>query len=339
MIKSILTFLTLNIFVSASCNIESKILNNCNFSGKNFENYNFSKKNMSNIDFTNANLFGAIFNKTQMKNINFNNANLFGAFFVEATLNNINFSNSDISSADFTGATISSTSFMTATQEDTIFGKMIVEKPDIIKVGNCKVIIDNEKKADWSVAMLGLTIDAGHSDKFIIGGLCKWHSGATFKFNSVTSLSKQKKKFSFTYNSCDFPVYVSIDNKNIHLEDMYNQTCLKSKNTSSSSNIYCSNLSSSDYAMCMGMSGQTSYCNSFTSNGRDMNMCRGVGGESTYCNYLNNDRDINMCKGMSGQTQYCNYLKNDRDIHMCKGNCNFLQSSRDVNMCKGIWKK
>lgn len=223
-----LVFILSSIGLYSSCDIKQKELNNCNFSGKSFENYNFSKKKMSNIDFSQANLFGAIFNKTKMKNVNFSNANLFGAFFVEAKLDNINFNNSDISSADFTGATISSTSFKTATQEDTIFGKMIIEQPDIISVDGCKMIIPKEKKLDWYSTMMKFVMDSGHSDEFIIGSLCKWHSGGTFNLKSISSISEKKEKFVINYNSCDFPVYVSTTDKEIHIKDMYNETCVKS---------------------------------------------------------------------------------------------------------------
>jgi hypothetical protein len=234
--KILLIILFLNIYLSASCDIKKNKLENCNFSGKSFENYNFSKKEMSNTDFSGANMFGAIFNKTKMRNIKFNDANLFGTFFVEATLDNVDFSNADISSADFTGASISSTSFKTATQEDTIFGKMIIEKPNIIKVDNCKLIIQNDDKLSWFSLMAGLALDGlAKPSKHITSTLCSWHNGGTFKLKSMTSLSKTKDKFVFNYNQCTFPIYVWTKDDILHIEDHYNPTCLKSTSSTFSS--------------------------------------------------------------------------------------------------------
>jgi len=317
--KVLLILVFLNIFLSASCDIKKNKLENCNFSGKSFENYNFSKKEMSNIDFSGSNMFGTIFNKTKMKNIKFNNANLFGAFFVEATLSNIDFSNSDISSADFTGASISSTSFKTATQEDTIFGQMVIEKPDIIKVKSCQMIIPNNLKLDWYSTMVSLKMSVGHSDTFIIGRLCNWHNGAIFKLNKISSISEKKDEFLLTYNSCQFPIYVSTDNKNIYLEDMYNPTCVKSKNISSYN--YCNSLNNDrDRYMCEGK------CSLLESD-RDRYMCGGK------CSLLKSDRDRYMCEGK------CSLLQSDRDRYMCGGKCSLLESDRDRNMCRAIWNK
>ena len=216
--RVLLIILFFNIYLSASCNIKKNKLRNCNFSGKNFENYNFSKKEMSDIDFSHCNMFGAIFNKTKMKNIKFNNANLFGTFFVEATLNNVNFTNSDISSADFTGASISSTSFKTAIQEDTIFGKMIIEKPAIIKIANCKLIIQNDDKLSWFSLMAGLALDGlSKPSEYITSTLCGWHSGGIFKLKKMISISKTKEKFVFNYNNCTFPVFVSTKDNILHI--------------------------------------------------------------------------------------------------------------------------
>ncbi|PCI51806.1 MAG: hypothetical protein COB45_14105 [Gammaproteobacteria bacterium] len=319
-----------------ACNLKGNNLNGCDFSHQDLERFDFSKKKLSKINFTNANLFGANFNKTEMKNINFTKANLFGAFFVESQIDSVNFTHSDISSADFTGAKyLSYTDFKTSIKEDTIFGDLIIEKPEIIKVKNCQVIIGNSRKLDWHVAILGLTIKAGNSQKFILEGLCKLHKNSTLYFNSVTSINDRKKVFEFTYNSCRFPVHISLSENEINLKDMYNPTCLKNQNISSSPNIYCSNLSSQrDKNLCMGISRDPSYCDSLS--GRDRNMCYGVSKDSSFCNYLSSQRDINLCKGMSGESQYCSYLKNSNDINMCKGNCSFITNSRDFNMCQGI---
>jgi hypothetical protein len=331
-------FLLITQLSYASCNLSDKTLSNCDFSNKNLENVDFSKKTLNNINFTKSNLFGTIFNKTKMENVNFNKANLFGAFFVEAVLDNVTFNQSDVSSADFTGVKfLSDIKFDTATKDETTFGELTVEKPEILKVKSCEVILNNDKKSDWYAAMLSLTLDAGNAKEFLLEGLCRLHKNATFYFNEVISINKKKKKFVFTYNSCRFPIYVSLSKKNIHLTDMYNPTCLKNSNTSSRTNIYCSNLSSQrDRNLCMGVSIDSSYCNSLY--GRDKNMCIGIGRDPTFCNYLSSSHDINLCKGMSGEDKYCNYLDNSRDFNMCKGGtyCNYLSNTRDINMCKGM---
>lgn len=223
--------------LNASCDIKKEYVNNCNFSGQNFENYNFSKKTLNNIDFSNANLFGAVFNKTKLTNVNFNSSNLFGTFFVEASLNHVSFDKADISSSDFTGVKINATNFDTAKQEDTIFGKMLIEKDDVIKIKNCKMIIPIKKKIDWYTAMADLSLHGGNSDEFIIESLCKWHNGGTFKLNNIIRTSKKKKKLTITYNSCKFPVYVSVGSKKTYIEDTYNKVCVKSSPSHSDSNL------------------------------------------------------------------------------------------------------
>ena len=337
--KKIFLFLLLvTLTTNASCNLQNTKISNCDFSNKNLENIDFSKKTLSNINFTNTNLFGSIFNKTKMKNVNFNKANLFGAFFVKAVFDDVTFNQADVSSADFTGVRfLSDIKFDTAIKNDTIFGKLTVEKPTILKIKSCKIILNNDKKLAWHSSILSLILDAGNAEEFLLKGLCKLHKNATFYFNDVVSINKKKKKFVFTYNSCRFPVYVSLSKKNIHLTDMYNPTCLKNNSTASRTNIYCSNLSSQrDRSLCMGVSIDSSYCNSLS--GRDKNMCFGIGKDSTFCNNLSSSKDINLCRGMSGEDQYCNYLKNSRDFNMCKGGtyCNYLTNPRDLNMCKGM---
>lgn len=224
--------------LNSACDITKQYIENCNFSKKNFENYNFSNKTLKNINFSNANLFGAIFNKTKLIKVNFNSANLFGTFFVEASLNNVDFNKADISSSDFTGVKLNNTNFNTAIQEDTIFGKMLIEKDDVIKVKNCKIIIPIKEKRDWYLSMLTLSIGSGHSDKFIIGSLCKWHNGGNFILNKITDISKKKKKFMLTYNSCEFPIYVTLGRKTISIEDKYNKICKKSTKPISSDQNY-----------------------------------------------------------------------------------------------------
>lgn len=325
-----------------ACDLKSNILTDCNFSYKDLENFDFSNKNISKINFTGANLFGTNFNKAYLKDINFTKANLFGAFFVESILDSVNFSNADISSADFTGTKyLSHIDFKTSMKEDTIFGDLIIEKSEIIKVKNCKVILGNSKKLDWHAAILGLAIKAGNSKKFIIEGLCKLHENSTLYFNGVTSINDRKKIFEFTYNNCRFPVHISLSKETIHLEDMYNPTCHPNIATSTTtSNIYCGKLigSQRDINLCMGMSVDNSYCNSLASK-RDQNLCLGVGKDSTFCNYLITQRDINLCKGLSGEKQYCNYLSNSNDINLCKGKCNLIPNTRKHNMCKGIYRR
>lgn len=236
--KYLILFITFISILNAShCNIKKQYIHDCNFLGQNFEHYNFSKKIIENVDFSNANLFGAIFNKTKLKNVNFTKANLFGTFFVEASLENTNFDKADISSADFTGVKLSATNFKTAIKEDTIFGKMLIEKDDVIKVKNCKMIIPINKKVDWYSSMASLAVNSGNSYKFIIGSLCKWHNGATFKLNNIINTSQKKKKITITYNSCRFPVYVSVGSKYIHIEDTYNKVCTTSSNNHSYANL------------------------------------------------------------------------------------------------------
>lgn len=226
--KWLILFVIYMSMLNASCDIKKQYISDCNFSEQSFENYNFSKKTLKNIDFSNANLFGAVFNKSKLTNVNFDSANLFGTFFVEASLKHVTFDKADISSSDFTGVKLSATNFRTAIQKDTIFGKMLIEKDDVIKVKNCKMIVPIKKKTDWYTAMLSLSLDSGNSDEFIIGSLCKWHNDATFKLNNIVNTSKKKRKLTITYNRCKFPVYVSTDSKKTYIEDTYNKVCLKS---------------------------------------------------------------------------------------------------------------
>lgn len=336
--KNIFIIILVTLTIDGSCNLKDAKISNCDFSNRNLENIDFSKKTLSNINFTNTNLFGSVFNKTKMTKVNFNNANLFGAFFVEAILDDVSFRHSDISSADFTGVSLlSPVNFNSVIKDGAIFGELFIEKPYILKVNSCKTIIGNDKKLDWNVALLGLIINASNARDFLLKNLCKLHKNSTLYFNDVTSLNKKKKKFEFTLNSCRFPVYISLSKKNIHLSDEYNKFCVKNKNISSKSNIYCSNLSSQrDRNLCMGVSINSTYCNSLS--GRDKNMCFGVGKDPLYCNYLSSKRDFNLCKGMSGEREYCNYLSNSRDVNMCKGGkyCDYLSNNRDINMCKGM---
>jgi len=219
----------------SDCNLKNKIIDNCNFSNKNFERYNFSNKYLSNINFKNSNLFGAILNKTSLKNVDFSDANLFGAFFVESSLENVVFNRSDISSADFTGTTVIGTSFLKATKEDTIFGKMKIEKPEVVKAQNCKLVVSKEYKFDWAIFILGLSLKGtAESDKFVVNSLCNWHPKSTFLLRGISS-SKGKEKLSINYNYCTFPVsiWTDEDNKKTYIESSYRSICLKESNFSS----------------------------------------------------------------------------------------------------------
>lgn len=218
------------------CDINKRELIDCDFSGKSFERYNFSNKKLSNINFSNSNLFAAIFNKTKLDNVKFKKANLFGAYFVESSLNSVDFTGADISSADFTGASVSLTSFFKATKEDTIFGAMKIETPDVIKIKNCKLIVDNKHKLDWANFVLSMSVKgAGGSGEFVVSSLCKNHPKSTFFLRGITS-SRGKKKLSINSHSCIFPVLVWFEkaNNRIYLEDNYRSVCLKESYVSSS---------------------------------------------------------------------------------------------------------
>ena len=349
--KIFLIIILISLYLDASCDIKKSELKNCNFSGKNFENYNFSNKEMSNINFSGANMLGAIFSKTKMKNIKFNKANLFGAFFVEAKLNNIDFSNSDISGADFTGASISNTSFKIATQEDTIFGKMIIEKPDVIKVDSCQLIIQNNDKLTWYSTMLGLALDGlKKPSTFIIATLCNWHQGATFKLKDLSESSKTKDKFVFNYKNCTFPVYVWKESDMLHIQDHYNPTCVKSNSSilSSSSketrnsclanvkhdDSYCYAIDNQDMKnSCLANVEHTdSYC--YAINNQDMkNSClANVEHTNSYCYAINNQDMKNSCLANVEHTDsYC-YAINNQDI---KNSC-LANVKHDDSYCYGI---
>ena len=295
--------------LNASCDFSVKIIKECDVSVKDLTQYDFSDKTIENVNFNNANLFGAIFGKAKLTNVTFKNANLFGSYFVEATLDNVSFNQADISSADFTGVTLNNTNFKTAIQEDTTFGKMNIEQPKIIKYKSCKMIIPIKHKSAWDTATLGILLDAGHSEEFIVRNLCDWQKNATFKLHNYVKISKKKRKFTLIYKSCKFPVYVSSNDKRIQIESTYRKSCLKA--TPSQFNRYCETLS-------------------YSGSNLDMYMCKG----GKYCDYLSNNRDIYMCK----RGKYCDYLSNNRDIYMCKGGkyCDYLSNTRDINMCKGM---
>lgn len=323
----------------SSCDLRKRVLRDCNFSNRNFERYNFSNKELSNINFKESNLFGAVFNKTILSNVDFTKANLFGAFFVGTFLDSVIFTGSDISSADFTGASVNLTSFVEAIKDDTIFGAMKSEKPDIIKAKSCKLIVDSVHKEDWSMFVLRLSIKgAGASDKFVVNSLCKWHPEGVFILHGA-SLSSEKEILSINYNSCTFSVLVWVDetSNKVYIEDKYRSACLKESHFSS-----CNYLSGNrDMNMCKGASGQVGYCG-YLSSSRDINMCKGMSVDTSYCSYLADNRDINMCKGVSENIEYCGYLADNRDMNMCKGMsgkieyCGYLSSTRDINLCKGI---
>ena len=325
--KYLVLFVVCMGILRASCDIKKEFINDCNFTGQSFENYNFSKKTLKNIDFSNANLFGAVFNKTKLTNINFDSANLFGTFFVEASLRHVNFDKADISSSDFTGVKLSATNFNTAIQEDTIFGKMLIEKDDVIKVKNCKIVVPINKKQNWYNAMLSLSLDGGNSDEFIIGSLCKWHKGATFKLNNIIDVSKKKKKLTITYNGCKFPVYVSVGSKKTYIEDTYNKVCVKSSPSHTGSSL--------DYVMV----NFESVCGFMPCEDKNLKIS---GGPGSFSANFNGSTSGAIYKGYSGKLSGRYNWSAQFDNNFCSGTFYLSGKKRNISLsihkgCSGFY--
>ena len=148
--------------------------------------------------------------------------------------------------------------------------------------------------------MIALTMN---SERFA-GSLCKWHNGATFKLKKITDISKKKKKFLLNYNSCNFPVYVHTDSKQIHLKDMYNRVCIK-HNTSRYSahdmqNSCLANVQHND-----------TYCYGIKNQDMQSSCLATVKHNDTYCYGIRNlDMQNNCLANVQHSDTYCYGIKN-----------------------------
>ncbi|MEE9338670.1 MAG: pentapeptide repeat-containing protein [Methylococcaceae bacterium] len=317
---------------------ENKI-EDCDFSNKNFQGAIFSNKIFKRVNFDNSNLFGTIFNKTHLEDVSFKNANLFGAFFVEADLTNVDFTDADISSSDFTGTTRMNVVFLRAVQDDTVFGEMAIEQPEIIKLEKCQLTIKNEDKLTWHSTMLGFTIKGKKDpDLFVLEALCKWHHFRDLALEKINS-NNEKAKITFSHNACSFPVYLWTKNETINIESFYSSSCLK-KQKSDMSGL--AGISPSDMKnWCLGITQYKTNC--YNINNNDItNACLGMTKYQSNCYDIANTDLKNLCLGTTENSTNCYSINNSDLKNTCLGmteyktNCYSIQNNNIKNLCLGV---
>jgi hypothetical protein len=102
---------------------------------------------------------------------------------------------------------------------------MKIEKPDIIQVNSCKLVIPNDKKSIWYILMASLAIQGAEKpDDFIINSLCQWHPNKNYTLIDI-GRDNEKHKIVLKNNKCTFPVFVWNSKEKTHLRDHYNSVC------------------------------------------------------------------------------------------------------------------